>query len=244
MATRLGALVRGRTVTELGAGLGCYAVFLAQCGAAVVAAVDGATGVEALTGGRVAHWDLTTPMEARADWLLSLEVAEHIPREFEAAFVDNVARNALCGAVLSWAVPGQGGSGHVNERPDDYVRALMASRGLVRHERLSEGLRNASLVRFFKRNVNVYHRPDAPACEPPSFQPGGDCGPLGNGSAPVRAHVAVARAARARAKRRERERESEATMGEWPRQAQETAHAEPTADISSHQDPPGPGTLR
>lgn len=39
------------------------------------------------------------------DVVLSLEVAEHIPRALEAAFVDGVASHARERIILSWAVP-------------------------------------------------------------------------------------------------------------------------------------------
>jgi len=36
-------------------------------------------------------------------WVLSLEVAEHIPRRFEASFVRNVDCANTRGAVISWS---------------------------------------------------------------------------------------------------------------------------------------------
>ena len=47
---------------------------------------------------------------ARYDWVLSMEVLEHIGVDFETTVLDNVDRAAGYGAVLSWASPGQRGS--------------------------------------------------------------------------------------------------------------------------------------
>jgi tryptophanyl-tRNA synthetase len=41
------------------------------------------------------------------DWIISLEVAEHIPEKYEAVYLDNIFRHAKEGIILSWAVPGQ-----------------------------------------------------------------------------------------------------------------------------------------
>ena len=70
---------RGSSLTELGAGFGCYTAMWARASANVVAAVDGLLGVTRLTRGRVVEWDLVCPLHATADWVVTLEVAEHIP---------------------------------------------------------------------------------------------------------------------------------------------------------------------
>jgi len=46
----------------------------------------------------------------------SLEVLEHIPAAHEHTALDNVARVAREGVVLSWATPGQEGFHHVNRQ--------------------------------------------------------------------------------------------------------------------------------
>lgn len=63
------------------------------------------------------RWRCLAPtLGARYDWVLSLEVAEHLPRSMEPVFVFNLDRHAKEGVVLSWARKGQGGSHHVNEQ--------------------------------------------------------------------------------------------------------------------------------
>jgi len=56
----------------------------------------------------VSYLDLTLPQYGLPlyDWVISLEVAEHIPAESEAIYLDNIVRHAREGVVLSWAVPG------------------------------------------------------------------------------------------------------------------------------------------
>ncbi len=86
------------------------------------------------------YLDLTLPQYGLPmyDWVISLEVAEHIPAQFEAVYMDNIARHAREGVVLSWARPGQGGYSHVNNRPFEYVVKLFDDMGLVMTRSLSE----------------------------------------------------------------------------------------------------------
>lgn len=56
-----------------------------------------------------------------ADWVLSLEVGEHIPAEYEDIFIENLDRHNKKGMVISWAIPEHGGDGHFNPRDNDYI---------------------------------------------------------------------------------------------------------------------------
>ena len=159
LATSIADLVGpGSTLTELGAGLGCYTAWLAHHHVTMIAAVDGLVNATKLTGRRVTQWDLTCPMEAEADWVMSLEVAEHIPREYESAYVDNVVRNARCGIILSWATPKQGGRGHVNLKPLAYVVSLMKQFSFHHSLSMSRRLQESATFSWLKANTQVYVR--------------------------------------------------------------------------------------
>jgi tryptophanyl-tRNA synthetase len=71
--------------------------------------------------------DLTIPQYGirQYDWIISLEVAEHIPEKYEAVYLDNIFRHAKEGIILSWAVPGKGGLSHINNKPIEYVTKVM-----------------------------------------------------------------------------------------------------------------------
>jgi hypothetical protein len=49
--------------------------------------------------------------------------------------LDNIYRHAKEGIILSWAVSGQGGLSHINNRPLEYVRNAMMKNGFVRDEK-------------------------------------------------------------------------------------------------------------
>ena len=64
---------------------------------------------EETSEGRVTYLDLTLPQYGLPlyDWVMSLEVAEHIPPKYEHIYIDNIVRHAKEGVILSWAKPGK-----------------------------------------------------------------------------------------------------------------------------------------
>jgi cyclopropane fatty-acyl-phospholipid synthase-like methyltransferase len=92
------------------------------------------------------------------DWVLSLEVGEHLPKEHEASFIENLHRHNARGVVLSWALEGQGGTGHVNERNNDYIKAQVCAKGYVNDLAAEAALRDAAKFPYFKRTVMVFRR--------------------------------------------------------------------------------------
>ena len=152
------------SVLDVGAGKGLYVRYMRAAGLAAHG-TDGAIGISSITRGLVVGADLTRPF-ARCrshDWAVSLEVAEHIPRAAEATYLANLNCSAARGLVLSWAPPGQAGSGHVNTRPMAEVRELVGALGLVVDEAASAALRRAATLPWFKRNLIVLRRIDAGA---------------------------------------------------------------------------------
>ena len=104
--------------------------------------------------------DLTLPQYwlPRYDWVLSVEVLEHIPAESEKEALDNIDRAAGHGVVLSWAIPGQIGFQHINNRPHTYVREVMTRRGFIVDLNASNVLRQKAAYPNHKRNLMVFIR--------------------------------------------------------------------------------------
>lgn len=76
--------------------------------------------------------DVTKPLQIgrRFDLVVSVEVAEHLPAEHAAGFIDSLT--SLGPVVLfSAAIPGQGGTHHVNEQWPEYWAALFRARGFI-----------------------------------------------------------------------------------------------------------------
>ena len=130
MAAHFAVLYKNRSVLDLGCGVGSYGAYFHRHAPSVTwFGVDGAENVEEVTNGLVQWADLAEglPQAVRHytpgwDWVMSLEVAEHIPRSGEAVFMHNVfSLRPREGVILSWAQLGQGGTFHVNCQTEAYV---------------------------------------------------------------------------------------------------------------------------
>jgi len=121
------------SVIDIGCGTGTWLAAFVESGVHSIVGVDGdyvdRTTLEIPAMDFIAH-DLTTPfvLDRRFDLVVSLEVAEHLPRASAGAFV--AALVALGPAILfSAAIPGQGGVAHVNEQWQDYWARLFLMHG-------------------------------------------------------------------------------------------------------------------
>lgn len=94
----------------------------------------------------------------RYDWVLSMEVLEHIPAAYENVVLDNIVRAAGHGAVLSWAPPGQPGLGHINNKPLTYVKQAMTSRGFTMDDKTSATIRQQATYYWLRKNIAVFVR--------------------------------------------------------------------------------------
>lgn len=160
----LSKLFKGKTVGSFGDGPGAYKRELEKLGdVKLYDAYDGAPFCEETSEGRVKFLDLTIPQYSLPiyDWIISLEVAEHIPRKFEAIYIDNLVRHSREGIVLSWAVIGQDGLAHVNNRPPEHPIKVMEEQGFGFDFKESERLRSVSTFEWFQRNINVYYRKES-----------------------------------------------------------------------------------
>jgi hypothetical protein len=92
--------------------------------------------------------------------VMSLEVGEHIPVEFEQNYIDNLSRHCASRMVISWAVPGQNGIGHVNCRENSYVIDQMEKRGLKLNDKVTAYLREGieMHVRYFENTLMVFDK--------------------------------------------------------------------------------------
>ncbi|KAL3771197.1 hypothetical protein ACHAW5_008905 [Stephanodiscus triporus] len=150
----------GSSVLELGAGLGCYTYYFNNSGRlSQIVGYEGASNVFDVSGGFIKQADLAVKQDfgQRFDWVICLEVAEHIPEEYESIFVENVISNSPKGVVFSWALPTQPGSGHVNGKTNDYVIALMGSKGYEFDVEKTMFLRSQAELGWFQRTTMVYY---------------------------------------------------------------------------------------
>ena len=156
-------IARPRSVVDLGCGTGSWLAVAREMGAEVLG-VDGdyvdRAQLEIPADRFLAH-DLSEPLrlEESFDLAICLEVGEHLPPERSEALVQTLTGLAPV-VAFSAAIPGQGGTGHVNERWQDYWAGLFAARGyrtldLVRPRVWDD----ESVKHYYAQNLLVYADP-------------------------------------------------------------------------------------
>jgi SAM-dependent methyltransferase len=154
-------LLRPKCVLDVGCGRGGWLKVWQAAGCELVQGVDGDyVDRTRLYIDRAAFQptDLATPFDLhrRFDLVQCLEVAEHIVPERAEVLVDSIVRHGDV-VLFSAAVPGQGGTRHVNERPLDYWRGLFATRGYAAFDMLRPSLHtDASIEPWYRFNSIVY----------------------------------------------------------------------------------------
>ena len=154
-----------KSVADFGCGTGAHVAALNNAGI-TAEGFDGNPETEKLSNEHCSVLNLAEPfnLNKKFDFVLSLEVAGHIPEEYETVYLDNIERhvktkdNALTGIIISWASPGQAGLGHVNCRSVEYVREKLTSRGFKVNNWMTRELKNASNLKWIKDNVIAFTR--------------------------------------------------------------------------------------
>tara|TARA_R110000868_G_scaffold34967_1_gene125644 strand:+ start:8481 stop:9032 length:552 start_codon:yes stop_codon:yes gene_type:complete len=105
-------------------------------------------------------------VDAPANTVLCLEVAEHIDESLSDRVIQAVWHNTLPGGLVIWsaAQPGQGGVGHINCQLPDYWRIRARAQGFVVRNDLEHDLHAWITAGYhmgwFARNRQVWERPN------------------------------------------------------------------------------------
>ena len=124
-----------RSVVDVGCGDGSWLAVFRELGVNEGLGIDGDyvdRSLLQIPQERFRAMDLTRTfaLERVFDLAVSLEVAEHLPAESAATFVECLTRLAPF-VLFSAAIPSQGGQGHVNEQWQDQWAALFRERGYL-----------------------------------------------------------------------------------------------------------------
>lgn len=95
----------------------------------------------------------------RFDLVQSLEVAEHLPAQSAAIFVDSLVKHGDL-VLFSAAPKGQGGDNHINEQDYDYWRTLFAKHGYVAIDYLRPLIMSEEAIEpWYRYNPILYASP-------------------------------------------------------------------------------------
>lgn len=148
------------SVVDFGCGMGDYAKKIISSGIPCDA-YDGNPNTPQLTNGigNVLDLSLEFDLHKNFDCVISLEVGEHIPKNYEKTFIDNICKHTNNLLIISWAVEGQGGDGHVNCQNNDYIINEITKKGFTYDEKNTLRLRNSvSNAVWFKETVMVFKK--------------------------------------------------------------------------------------
>jgi len=147
------------SIIDLGCGTGSYVRALMENGFKCDG-YDGNPNTVLITNGigKVLDFSIPLNLNKKYDWLLSLEVGEHIPEEFEKIFLDNMIHHAMDGIIVSWGIPGQKGDGHVNCKSNSYIIRQMKKRGWKYDQSSAKKLRNEATFGWFKNTIMVFRK--------------------------------------------------------------------------------------
>jgi cyclopropane fatty-acyl-phospholipid synthase-like methyltransferase len=148
-----------KSLVDFGCGMGNY-VKTFQLNNINATGFDGNLSTPELTNNLCNVLDLSIPkqFDEPFDWVMSLEVGEHLPQQFEDIFIHNLHNNNKYGIVLSWAIKGQIGYGHVNCQNNDYIKSKICDLGYINDIEIENKLREDSTLSWFKNTIMVFRK--------------------------------------------------------------------------------------
>lgn len=153
------------SIADIGCGSGDYSDYLGTLCFNVIAIDGNPKTKEFYKNADVLDLSVPIPVEQggilpvpRCNWGLCLEVGEHIPQASEQTFIDNVCLLSERGVILSWFPRDGEGIGHVNPRPNEYVKEQFSKRGFFSDEDGQKELRAAATLWWFKESLMVFRR--------------------------------------------------------------------------------------
>lgn len=158
-------LIRPKSAVDVGCGTGSWLATLRKNGVEDIVGVDG-DYVERdklqIPQDVFTVANLTKPLRfnRQFDLAVSMEVAEHLPCDCAATFIDSLTR--LAPAVLfSAAIPFQGGAHHVNEQWPEYWEKLFSDRGYLAIDCIRRRVwQNQNVSHYYSQNVILYVKQD------------------------------------------------------------------------------------
>jgi SAM-dependent methyltransferase len=156
-------LVRPASVLDVGCGAGTWLAAWRGAGISDVVGVDGdyvdRTKLQ-IPSDRFVPTELQEPFSLgrKFDLVQTLEVAEHLDETNADTFVESLARHSDT-VLFSAAVPGQGGTHHVNEQWPSYWTEKFAKAGYTCYDILRPRIwADQRILWFYRQNILLFAR--------------------------------------------------------------------------------------
>jgi SAM-dependent methyltransferase len=156
-----------KSIVDVGCGVGTWVREFQRCGVSDAIGIDGdyvrRSQLRISPENFVAH-DLCTPLklDRRFDAAVCLEVGEHLPERRAEGLVADLVALSPC-VLFSAAVPGQGGTNHINEQYLTFWLQLFARHGYAGLDAIRPHvLGNDAVEWWYQQNVVVFAAPGHP----------------------------------------------------------------------------------
>lgn len=150
-----------KSAADFGCGPGWYVADLNQFGVDCIG-LDGNPNVIyqsqcfPCAAGKCIIADLSKPLDddfGIKDLILSIEVGEHIPKEYENTFIENLCRYVSKYVIISWGPLNQKGDGHVNPHSAKYIIDRFIQKGFRYLEDESVRFREKCDTWWLRKNI-------------------------------------------------------------------------------------------
>lgn len=161
-----------KSVVDFGCGLGFYLEGMHLGGASNIKGFEymyqnAKTFIPLEISSFIEYGDVMEKMDCgKFDCAMSVEVAEHILPEKSEIFISNITNASNKYVLFTSACPGQGGTGHINERPREYWIDMFKRNGYLYSEKDVETIRDmfgllqqkSKYINVIKRNLMFFRR--------------------------------------------------------------------------------------
>jgi SAM-dependent methyltransferase len=163
-----------RRVIDVGCGEGWWAKEFESHGSEVIG-IDGGWHGEHQLGERFIPHDLANPLpvglKGDFDAVVCLEVAEHLRPARARTFIQDLCNLTEGYVIFSAAVPGQGGTGHLNEQWPDYWAELFNEAGFAINSTFRLDIwADDRIENWYRQNLLIAFPHDEPTYIPPPLR--------------------------------------------------------------------------
>ncbi|WP_417200706.1 class I SAM-dependent methyltransferase [Bizionia sp.] len=153
--------VKPTSVLDVGCGNGSWLETAKLLGVSDILGVDGVDFEQTslkISKDNFRQHDFRHPLDLKKkfDFIISLEVAEHLPEASADNFIEIITNHGDL-VMFSAAIPGQGGQNHINEQWPSYWADKFKKHGYLAYDIIRpEFWNNEKLYSWYKQNIIIY----------------------------------------------------------------------------------------